>query len=239
MIALSDPTVSANCESRAVRNGSLAMELYVGNTPSGSQIGATQSHEWVHHVLALLEAAIGQLDHEPVVHGTIMKAVLLLRKQVVLEAAQSTLSNRGGLVAWQARKVREYIDKHIAGAVRVADLSALIQRSDAHFSRSFKRTFGESPHAFVIRRRLELASQCMLSTDALLSDIAVRCGFTDQAHLSKLFRQFAGEPPASWRRIRRVATGFTERERDGLVADRTQAVSAHGAHGSLAVQVGS
>jgi AraC-like DNA-binding protein len=108
------------------------------------------------------------------------------------------------LLAWQARKVRDYIDSHIGGPILVADLCALIDRSEAHFSRSFKRTFGESPHAFVIWRRLELAARYMLQTDASLSDIALRCGFTDQAHLCKHFRQSTGQTPAAWRRARRT-----------------------------------
>jgi AraC family transcriptional regulator len=87
--------------------------------------------------------------------------------------------------------------------VSVADLCALAQRSEAHFSRSFRRTFGHSPHAFVVRRRVELAGQYMLQTEAPLSDIALRCGFVDQAHLCKLFRKVTGETPAAWRRARR------------------------------------
>jgi AraC-like DNA-binding protein len=88
--------------------------------------------------------------------------------------------------------------------VLVADLSALVQRSEAHFSRSFRRTFGHSPHAFVVRRRVELAGQHMLQTGAPLSDIALRCGFVDQAHLCKHFRKLTGETPAAWRRARRT-----------------------------------
>ena len=107
------------------------------------------------------------------------------------------------MLAWQARKVRDYIDSHLKGPVLVADLCALVQRSEAHFSRSFKRTFGESPHAFLVRRRVELAAQYMLTTDASLSDIALRRGFTDQAHLCKHFRQSTGQTPAAWRRAHR------------------------------------
>jgi AraC-like DNA-binding protein len=47
---------------------------------------------------------------------------------------------------------------------------------------------------------VELAAQYMLSTDGSLSDIAMRCGFTDQAHLSRHFRQVTGATPAAWRR---------------------------------------
>jgi AraC family transcriptional regulator len=96
--------------------------------------------------------------------------------------------------------VRAYIDSHITDPVPVADLCALIRLSEAHFSRAFKRTFGKSPHAFVIRRRVELAAQYMLQTEAPLSDIALQCGFTDQPHLCKHFRQMTGHTPAAWRR---------------------------------------
>jgi AraC family transcriptional regulator len=176
------------------------MDMYVGETPDGSQVGAAQSHKWVHHVIALLDAAVGQLDQEQAVHGTILKAASLLRKQIDPEVAQAAPDRRGGLRAWQARKVRAYIDSHIAGPVLVADLCALVQLSEAHFSRAFRRTFGRSPHAFLIRRRVELAAQYMLQTEAPLSDIALRCGFTDQPHLCKHFRQLTGHTPAAWRR---------------------------------------
>ena len=105
----------------------------------------------------------------------------------------------GRTLAWQVRLVRDYIDSHIARRVLVADLC-----SDAHFSRSFKRTLGEPPHAFVVRRRVELAAQYMLTTDQSLSDIALRCGFRDQAHLPKHFRQSAGQPPGISRRTHRL-----------------------------------
>jgi AraC family transcriptional regulator len=163
--------------------------------------GATRSREWVHRVITLLEAAVGQLHNkEHPAQGTLLKAATLLRQQVQPPAAEQVPDVRGRLLAWQVRKVRDYIDSHITGPVLVADLCALVQRSEAHFSRSFKRTFGASPHSFVVRRRVELAAQYMLTTDAPLSDIAARCGFTDQAHLCKHFRRAAGQTPAAWRR---------------------------------------
>jgi AraC family transcriptional regulator len=106
------------------------------------------------------------------------------------------------LLAWQARKVLDYIDSHITSRVLVADLCALVWRSEAHFSRAFRGTFGRSPHAFVVRRRVKLAAKYMLSTDMSLSDIALACGFVDQAHLCKHFRVLAGETPAAWRRAK-------------------------------------
>jgi AraC family transcriptional regulator len=181
------------------------MEGHLEETLEVSQLGATRSREWMHRVITLLEAAVGQLhDQEHPAEGTLLEAASLLRKQVHPPAAGEGTDGRGRLLVWQARKVRDYIDGHITGPVLVADLCALVQRSEGHFSRSFKRTFGQSPHSFIVRRRVELAAQYMLTTDASLSDIALRCGFTDQAHLCKHFRQAADQTPAAWRRAHRI-----------------------------------
>jgi len=182
------------------------MDGHLEQTLAVSNLGATRSCEWMHRVISLLEAAVGQLHgKEHPAQGTLLEAASLLRRQVHPSAAGKVPDGRERLLAWQARKVSDYIDSHITGPILVADLCALVQRSAAHFSRSFKRSFGESPHSFVVRRRVELATQYMLTTDASLSDIALRCGFADQAHLSKHFRQAAGQTPAAWRRTHRLA----------------------------------
>ena len=199
-----------------------------------SELSTTGPREWVQRVITLLDAAVGELNRDHSAKDTILQATSLLREQTDSQAAAGAINEAGRLLAWQARKVREYVDGHIAGPIRVADLCALIQRSEAHFSRAFKRTFGASPHAFVIQRRLELAAQYMLQTEAPLSDIALLCGFTDQAHLCKHFRQATGETPAAWRRARRMqdfgygaATSSSEgTARERSLIDRSGTLSA-------------
>ncbi len=193
------------------------MESYAEERLAVSRVTLGRSQDWVHHVISLLDAAMNQLYRkEKTAQGTILEAASLLRQRIDPPAPQEARDGRGRLLAWQARKVRDYIDSHITGPVLVADLCALIQRSEAHFSRSFKRTFGESPHGFVVRRRVELAAQYMLTTDASLSEIALRCGFTDQAHLCKHFRQAAGQTPAAWRRAHRSHHDENGTPRTGL-----------------------
>jgi AraC family transcriptional regulator len=180
------------------------MQGHLGETLAVSNPSATRMRDWMYRVISLLEAAVGQLhDQEHPAQGTLLEAASLLRQQVHPPSAGEVPDGGVRLLAWQVRKVRDYIDSHITGPVLVADLCALVQRSKGHFSRSFKRTFGESPHSFVVRRRVELAAQYMLTTDASLSDIALRCGFSDQAHLCRHFRQAAGQTPAAWRRAHR------------------------------------
>src|SRR5580693_2585575 len=178
-----------------------AMKIHLDTPRGASRIDAKRSRELLHRVVGLLDLAARQLQHlQPVAKDTLLEAASLLRTQISARSGHEVGDGRGRLLAWQARKVRQYIDEHITGRMLVADLCLLIQRSEAHFSRAFKLTFGEPPHAFVIRRRVELAAQYMLESDRSLSDIAIRCGFTDQSHLSKHFHQTMGHTPAAWRR---------------------------------------
>jgi AraC family transcriptional regulator len=181
------------------------MQTQVCETQASPKFGQIRSEDWMHDVLALLDVAIGHLRQEQAAHGAILQATSLLRRQVDPRPVERAADDgKERLLAWQVRKVLDYIDTHITSRMVVADLCGLVWRSEAHFSRSFKGTFGYSPHAFVIRRRVELAAKHMLQTDMSLSDIALECGFVDQAHLCKQFRAVAGETPAAWRREKRA-----------------------------------
>jgi AraC family transcriptional regulator len=191
-------------------------EAYPG---ANSELDVRRPEVWAQRVLVLVEGAIAELDYEAdAALSILVKAIAVLRHQLDVGAHSAVVDGRARLLAWQARKVRAYIDAHVAEPLRVSDLCALVQRSEAHFSRLFKQTFGESPHAFLIRRRLKRAEEYMLQTDASLSDIAQRCGFTDHAHLCKHFRKITGGTPGSWRRARRAATTLSLMETDPAVA---------------------
>ena len=176
---------------------------YQSGTESGKSLPWTsKSRETIKQVIRLLETATQQPDLIESAHGALAQAVSLLRKQIALHEARG---DRGGqLLPWQVRKVLTYLDSHLTERVRVADLSALVRRGEAHFSRLFKRTFGESPHAYVVKRRVELAARRMLDTEISLSDIALSCGFSDQAHLTKCFRHLMLDTPSAWRRAQRT-----------------------------------
>ena len=109
---------------------------------------------------------------------------------------------RGGLAPWQARIVKTHIDTHLDGGLRTKDLARLVQLSSFHFCRVFRVSFGRSPHAYVTRRRIERAQGLILTTGRTLGEIALDCGFADQAHFTKIFRRLCGESPGEWRRTR-------------------------------------
>jgi AraC family transcriptional regulator len=118
------------------------------------------------------------------------------------EGAIEPLPLRGGLAPWQKRRIERYLHDNLEHCVRVETLADALPLSVSHFCRAFKETFGETPHAHIMRLRLERAQQLMLATEEPLSQIALACGLADQAHLSKLFRRRVGESPSNWRRRR-------------------------------------
>jgi AraC family transcriptional regulator len=109
---------------------------------------------------------------------------------------------RQGLAPWQLRRVLAHIDANLSTPIRNQDLAALARLSAFHFNVAFRKSVGNSPHEYLIRRRMERAQGLMLSTDKALSEIAAECGLADQPHLTRLFRRFVGESPAAWRRAR-------------------------------------
>jgi AraC-like DNA-binding protein len=148
----------------------------------------------------LLEVARRELEYDrEAAKASLVTASTILQSEIE-RCSGAKRSRTGGLAGWQVARVRTFIDKNLHRTIHTQDLSAVARRTPAHFSRSFKLTFGEPPHAYVIKRRLEKACHLMLTSSASLSEIALSVGFSDQAHLCRLFRQAVGQSPASWRR---------------------------------------
>ena len=106
----------------------------------------------------------------------------------------------GGLAPWQVTKVMRFIDANLRGKIGPQDFAHLTRLSAGHFTRAFRATVGESPHAHLVRRRIDRAKELMLETDLPLADIAFDCGLTDQAHMTRLFNRVVGVSPGAWRR---------------------------------------
>ena len=107
----------------------------------------------------------------------------------------------GGLAPWQLRRVAVHVDEHIDQTLHITRLAALIKRSSAQFCRSFKTSTGLTPSAYILQRRIDRAKQLMLETTYSLSQIALDCGFADQAHFSSRFRTQTEHSPSRWRRM--------------------------------------
>jgi len=159
-----------------------------------------QFHLVANSVAKLVETARRELGRDQEAAKASLATASHILQAEIERCSGANSSTRGGLAAWQIARVRAYIDRNLHRTIHIRDLSAVARRSKAHFSRKFKLAVGESPHAFVVRRRLERASHLMMTSAASLSEIALSVGFSDQAHLCRLFRQAFGQSPASWRR---------------------------------------
>ena len=148
----------------------------------------------------LLETAARELERDREAARESLTTASHILQAEIERCSGTSGSTSGGLAAWQILRVRAYIDSNLHRTIHIRDLSAVARRSTAHFSRKFKLAVGESPHAYVVKRRLEKACHLMMTSAESLSEIALSVGFSDQAHLCRLFRQAFGQSPASWRR---------------------------------------
>ena len=120
----------------------------------------------------------------------------------------------GGLAPGQIRRISRYIESNLAAPIRNRELAAIVRLSPSHFSRAFKESFADTPHRYVMGRRMERAKALMVTTDASLGRIAAECGFSDQPHFNRIFRRLLGDRPRTWRREREF--GPHDRHRWGL-----------------------
>jgi AraC family transcriptional regulator len=173
----------------------------------------SSSWEVQHAVADLLQAVSNAFRATPVeAHECVSHMIEALRMDPAnsslfsdgSRAANVASTPRGGLAPWQARKLTTYIETHLDSAIDSVTLAGLVKLSTSHFCRAFRDTFNDTPHTYVMRRRIEQAQGLMLQTNVSLAQIATECGLVDQAHLSKSFRRFVGESPGAWRRARAI-----------------------------------
>jgi AraC family transcriptional regulator len=168
------------------------------DTPSPSDL--QQFIYLANNVFELLETTKRELERDrEAAKASLATASSILQSEIERRSLAKCV-RPGALAGWQMARVRAFIDENLHRTIHIMDLSAIARRSTAHFSRSFKKAFGEPPHAYVVRIRLERACHLMITSSASLSEIALSVGFSDQAHLCRQFRQAFGQSPSRWRR---------------------------------------
>ncbi|KRB58380.1 AraC family transcriptional regulator [Rhizobium sp. Root708] len=86
----------------------------------------------------------------------------------------------------------------------VAEMAETVGLSESWFSNVFRQTTGKTPLQWQLGKRIEHAKTLLLESELSVADVAAQLGFSDQAHLTKVFRQIAGDTPAAWRRLQQT-----------------------------------
>ena len=111
-------------------------------------------------------------------------------------------------------RARDAMDRDYAQPLDIAALAAIAYVSEAHFIRVFKATFGETPHRYLQRRRVERAMFLLRETDRSITEISLDVGFNSLGTFTRTFTEIVGDPPTTYRwraaDLRAVPACFTK-----------------------------
>ena len=97
------------------------------------------------------------------------------------------------------RRAKDLVDRAYAQPLDVAALARAAHLSPHHFIRRFKAAYGETPHQYVLTRRVERAQELLRNTDVRVSDVCLEVGFQSLGSFSATFRRVAGMTPTAYR----------------------------------------
>jgi AraC family transcriptional regulator len=109
---------------------------------------------------------------------------------------------RGGLAPWQLHRATDMLKANLDGQIALSQVARECKLSVSHFVRAFKQTIGEPPYRWLLQQRIDAAKELLLHSDLPMVEIALKCGFADQACFIRAFRKLLDTTPGEWRRIR-------------------------------------
>jgi len=110
------------------------------------------------------------------------------------DRSQNVLTHQGGLAPHTLTRVKDYIEASLADPISITDLAAIAHLSPHHFARAFRKSAGEPPYSYVLKRRISHA-ETLLRAGHSPSETALLCGFSSHSHFSAQFAKTAGISP--------------------------------------------
>ncbi|MBB4368337.1 AraC family transcriptional regulator [Bradyrhizobium sp. cir1] len=105
-----------------------------------------------------------------------------------------------GLPDYELRRLKDFIEANLEGEITLAAMASACGFGTKSFARAFAATTGKSPYQYVIAARVERAKRLIEQNQQGLAEIALRCGFSHQEHLTRAFRRLTGQTPGRYRR---------------------------------------
>jgi AraC-like DNA-binding protein len=148
-------------------------------------------------------------------------AMAALARAMGFEPNSDSGNGRRGLAPWRLARVIKFIEENLADDLSLEEIAQRAGLSRMHFAAQFKTATGQSPHAFLLARRIELAKSLLTEGRIPLVQVAFTAGFSSQAHFTTVFRKAVGVTPGRWRQR------LVRHEHDGSMLPLT--VDQHGA----------
>ena len=117
-----------------------------------------------------------------------------------------SISARGYSQPRSIRRAIEYIHANLSEDVHLEDMATAARLSPFHFAREFRKTTGLAPHRYLMRARITKVKELLWESELSLAAIADEAGFSDQSHMSKVFKRLTGLTPKTFRDDRKLHT---------------------------------
>jgi transcriptional regulator GlxA family with amidase domain len=163
--------------------------------------GTSVDDPTIRHIGNALRSAMQHPEEAPAIfvdHVTFALAVHVSEKYGGMRNLGSP--NRGKLAPWQERRAKEILCAQLDGNIALEVLAAECGLSVGHFVRLFRSSVGEPPHRWMLRQRVERAKSLLRDSPLSLAEVALACGFCDQSHFTRCFKEICGVSPGAWRR---------------------------------------
>jgi AraC-like DNA-binding protein len=118
----------------------------------------------------------------------------------LFEVGRVRHDKRGQLSPRRLRQAREFLEDNCLKPIRLQDLADLLDLSQSYLCSAFRVSTGVTPHQWLMRARIDRVKLMLKAPESRLSEVANATGFADQAHMTRVFKQYVGQTPAAWMR---------------------------------------
>ena len=104
-----------------------------------------------------------------------------------------------GLAPYKLKQILDLIGDSLREEVSIAQMASFLDMSQFHFCREFKKSLGVTPHHYIMQQRVKMAKRILKQQKLSIAQVAVECGFSNQSHLGRVFKQHTGTTPRRFR----------------------------------------